>query len=137
VFDSLGDEIREISIEGHRAYVLSGDTRFPTAAPSVRLLPEYDAYVMGFRERAHLVPESLRKQLARHPRGRYEGPAGVRFLLVDGVAAGLWERKERGKRVDLRISPVRRLTKGQRADLDAEADRIGQFLEREPVVTVE
>jgi hypothetical protein len=136
VFDSLGDELEEIDVEGHRAHVLTGDTRFPAPEPGLRLLPEYDVYVMGFREREHLVPTPVREQVAAHGRGRYEGPAGVRFVLVDGVAAGLWERKKRGKRVELRVAPVRRLTKVQRAELDAETERIGAFLGLEPVVTV-
>jgi hypothetical protein len=92
---------------------------------------------MGFREREHLVPEAVREQVAAHSRGRYEGPAGVRLLLVDGVAAGLWERKRRGKRIELRIAPATRLTNGQRAELEEEIERIGRFLGLEPAVTME
>lgn len=137
VFDSLGDELEEIDVEGHRAYVLAGDTAFPDLRPSLRLLPEYDVYIMGFRERQHLVPEAVRAQVAEHARGRYEGPAGVRFVIVDGVPAGLWERKKRGKRLELRIAPTPRLTKAQRAELDAETERIGAFLGLDPLVTVQ
>jgi len=136
VFDSLGDELEEIDVEGHRAYVLAEDTAFHTAKQRLRLLPEYDVYVMGFREREHFVPEPVRDRVARHARGRYEGPAGVRFVVVDGVAAGLWERRKRGRRVELTIAPARRLTKVQRAELDAETERIGAFLGLEPVVSV-
>ena len=137
LFDSLADELEEIDVEGHRAYVRAGDTAFPGVPRSLRLLPEYDVYIMGFRERDHLVPEAVRKQIAGHGRGRYEGPAGVRFLIVDGVAAGLWERKKRGKRVELRVSPARRLTRSERAQLDREAERIGAFLGLDPVLTVD
>jgi len=104
---------------------------------SVRLLPEYDAYIMGFRERDHLVPDEARAQVAAHGRGKYEGPAGVRFLLIDGIASGLWERKKKPKQVELRVSPMRPLHKGDRTALAAEAERIGAFLGREPVLTVE
>jgi hypothetical protein len=134
LFEALGDELEEIDVEGHRAYVLVGDAAFPGARPSVRLLPEYDVYVMGFREREHLVPQAVREQLAASPRGRYEGPAGVRFLLVDGVAAGLWERRKKGKRLELRIVPARTLTKAQRAELGAQVERFGAFTGLEPVV---
>jgi hypothetical protein len=136
VFDSLGDELEEIDLEGHRAYVLAGDTAFPGSQPSLRLLPEYDIYIMGFREREHLVPQEAKDQVAAHSRGRYEGPAGVRFVLIDGIAAGLWERKKRGKRIELQVAPTRRLTKAQRAELDDETKRIGAFLGLEPVVGV-
>lgn len=137
LFDLLGGELEEIDVESHRAYVLAGDTAFPSPQPSLRLLPEYDVYVMGFRERDHLVPSPVRDQVAAHGRGRYEGPAGVRFVLVDGVAAGLWERKKRGKRVELRVAPARRLTKARRGELDSEAERIGAFVGLEPVLTID
>jgi len=135
LFESLGDELEEIDVEGHRSFVLRGDTDFPDRQASVRLLPEYDVYIMGFREREHLVPAAVREQVARHGRGRYEGPAGVRFLLVDGVAAGLWERKKRGRRIELGVTPARPFPRARRADLEAEVARIGAFLGLEPVLT--
>jgi hypothetical protein len=127
-------EVEEVDVEGRPAFVLAGDTDFPEPQTSVRLLPEYDVYVMGFRERDQLVPEKVREQVAAHGRGRYEGPAGVRFLLVDGVAAGLWERKKHAKRIELTVSPARRVA---RTALKREVERIGAFLGLEPVLTVE
>jgi hypothetical protein len=134
LFASL--ELDEVDVEGHTAHVLEGDTAFLEPQQTVRLLPEYDVYVMGFRERDQLVPEEARRQVAEHGRGKYEGPAGVRFLMIDGVAAGLWERKKRGKRVELRVSPSRKLTRAERAGIDTEAERIGAFLGLEPALTV-
>jgi hypothetical protein len=137
LFDSIGDELEKVDVEGHAAYVLAGDNAFPPTEGSVRLLPEYDVYVMGFRERDQLVPDDVKAQVAAHGRGRYEGPAGVRFLMIDGIAAGLWERKKRGKRMELLVRPSRKLTRAERAGIDAQADRIGAFLGLEPVLTVE
>ena len=131
-FDDI--DVEEVEVEGHRAFVLADDTKFPELGKSVRLLPEYDVYVMGFREREHLVPERVREQVAAHGRGKYEGPAGVRFLLVNGVTAGLWERKKLAKRIEIRVSPVRRF---RRAALEQEVARFGAFLNVEPVLTVE
>jgi hypothetical protein len=134
-FDGLA--LDEVDVEGRRAFVLAGDTEFPEEKNVVRLLPEYDVYVMGFREREHLVPEPVRAQVAAHGRGRYEGPAGVRFLLVDGVAAGLWERKKTAKRVQLTVRAARRLTRRQQAALQEEGVRVGTFLGLEPLVKLE
>jgi hypothetical protein len=117
--------VEEVDVEGHRAFVLAGDTDFPEPLKSVRLLPEYDVYVMGFREREHLVPERVRAQVAADGRGRYEGPAGVRFLLADGVAAGLWRRKKTAKRLELDLAPATRVN---RTALKAEAARYAEFL---------
>jgi Protein of unknown function (DUF1006). len=49
LFKSLRAELEEIDVEGRSAFVLAGDTTFPEPRTSVRLLPEYDVYVMGFR----------------------------------------------------------------------------------------
>lgn len=136
LFDSVVGGLEEVDVEGHRAYVLPEDAAFPNARPRVRLLPEYDPYVMGFREREQLVTESVRAQIAAHGRGRYEGPAGIRAVVIDGLTAGLWERKKHGKRLELRVDPARRLTRAERADLDLEAERIGRFLKLEPALTL-
>lgn len=102
----------------------------------LRLLPEYDCYVMGFRERDHLVPEPVRELVKKHNRGRYEGIAGVPTLLIDGVVAGIWRRAKRGKRVEITVEPARRLTRVERKALADEAERIGAFLDAEPTLTV-
>jgi hypothetical protein len=128
--------VEEIDVEGRRSFVLAGDTSFPSPARSVRLVPEYDAYVMASREREQLVPPRVKEQVAAHRRGRYEGPAGVRFLLVDGVAAGLWERKKTAKRLEIAVTPAVRLTKTQRSELEAEAERIARFFAVELALTV-
>lgn len=108
----------------------------PRAGRSVRLLPEYDVYVMGFREREHLVPPEVREQVAAHGKGRYEGPAGTPFLVVDGRCAGIWSRKQRGRRIELTVEPARKLTRDERAGVDAEAERIGAFLALEPALSI-
>lgn len=108
----------------------------PLAAPSVRLLPEYDVYVMGFREREHLVPPAVREQVAAHGKGRYEGPAGTPFLLIDGVCAGIWSRKKTAKRIELTVEPARKLTRDEREGIGAEAERIGAFLGLEPTLSI-
>jgi Winged helix DNA-binding domain len=82
--------------------------------PSVRLLPEYDVYVMGFREREHLVPPEVREQVAAHGKGRYEGPAGTPFLVIDGVCAGIWRRKKTTSKIELTVEPASKLTRSER-----------------------
>jgi hypothetical protein len=125
----------EVDIDGTKAWWLVDEE--PVApAPSVRLLPEYDVYVMGFRERDHLVPPAVREQVAAHGKGRYEGPAGTPFLLVDGVCAGIWSRQKRAKKVELTVAPARTLTRDEQAGVEAQAERIGAFYGLEPRVTI-
>ncbi len=136
LFEELAAELEEIDVADRRCFTLAGDRSFPPSTSAVRLLPEYDVYVMGFRERDLLVPEPVRELIASHGRGRYEGPAGVRLVLVDGVAAGLWDRRRRGKRIELDIRLTHRIGKAARKELELEAERFGAFLGLEPVLGV-
>ena len=58
----------------------------------------------------------------------------MRFLLVDGVTAGLWERKKMAKRLEVTVAPARRFN---RTALKREVERFATFLGVEPVLTVE
>ena len=102
-------DLVEVDVDGHAAYLLEDEKPMPRAS-SVRLLPEYDVYVMGFRERDELVPPEVREQVAAHGKGRYEGPAGTPFLLIDGLCAGIWSRKKGAKKIELTVEPARNLT---------------------------
>jgi hypothetical protein len=76
----------------------------------------------------------VRGQVAAHGKGRYEGPAGTPFLLIDGLCAGVWRRRKTAKRVELTVEPARRLNRRERSALGEEAERIGRFLGLEPVL---
>jgi winged helix DNA-binding protein len=137
LFAELAGELEEFGVEGRAYFVLAGDRSFTPPSAQVRLLPEYDVYVMGFRERDQLVPQPVRELIASHGRGRYEGPAATRLVLVNGVAAGLWERKRRGSRIELQVRLAGRVGKAARAGLALEAERLGAFLGLEPAVAVD
>ena len=135
-----GPQGAEVVVDGRTRLALASDRSVPQPgsqrSSQTLLLPEYDVYVMGFRERDELVPGPVRELIARHGRGRYEGPAATRLVLVDGVAAGLWERKKRGRRIELEVRLARRVGKTVRAALEREAERIGAFLGLEPVLVL-
>ena len=130
VLEDIADELEEVNVEGHRAWVLAGDadaTRQKEAG-SLRLLPQYDCYVLGAVPRDRLVPEEARKRIASYGRGRFEGAVGLPVLLVDGVVAGMWERRARSKRIELKVETFIQLTPSQSEQLKAEAQQVGTFL---------
>jgi hypothetical protein len=114
-------ELEEVRLDGRRL-LLAGDLDGLDEQPAgVRLLPQYDAYVIGFHPRDQLVPAGTKARIAEHGRGRYEGVVALRTVLVDGVVAGLWERQGGTVRVELH----RRLDAARRHALRAEVDRLG------------
>lgn len=129
VFAALDDELEEVELEGTRAWRLAaaGAVGAPPPPP-VRLLPEYDCFVMGFRERDRLLPEAARALAKAHPKGRLEGPGAVPWLLAGGAAAGSWRRARSGRRVTVSVTPLARVSARRRRDLERECNRLGAFL---------
>jgi hypothetical protein len=117
-------DLEEVKVEGARLFVLRGDADFDEDGRSVRLVPEYDAYVLASRPRDPFVPEPAKERIKRDPKGRLETVTGVATLLVDGVVTGLWRR--RGGVVD--VEQVLPLPRGRKVELDAEVERVQAFL---------
>jgi hypothetical protein len=132
LFDAI--DLEEVDVEGRSAWWLRDDETPEVDRLQVRLLPEYDSYVMGFREREQLLPLEARSVLTKHPRGRFEGVAAVPTVLIDGRVAGLWRRWRRGKRFEIVVEMVRRLSANEQELLMEEAERIGAFLGAVPVL---
>jgi hypothetical protein len=130
LFDALGDELRPVEVEGTTAWVAAGDTTVPKEPPrGVRLLPYFDgyAYRVGNQPPELLYPG---RAAERALRGNFQ------LLLVDGVVAGLWHQRRSGRRTDVTVEPLVRLTAGQRAELDRQVARVGEIIEARPRLTL-
>jgi hypothetical protein len=109
---ALGEDVVEISLTDGEApstsLVLTEELAAlsaadPGSAPGVRLLPVWDAYVMGYAQRRRLVagPDYARV---------YDRAGnGTSVVLLDGVAAGVWELEHAsgppGGSLTVRVAP--------------------------------
>jgi hypothetical protein len=93
LFESAARDLERVVVDGARAWTLAGDTAAPgDPHRGVRLLPYFDAYVVGGQPRARPYP----------------GPAGTRaltpsgqagnypVLLIDGTSAACGTSGDRG-----------------------------------------
>ena len=56
-FETLGNELEPVEVDGERAYVATGDAEVPSRqAEAIRLLPYFDPYVVAGQPRARLFP---------------------------------------------------------------------------------
>jgi hypothetical protein len=92
----------------------AGETR----AASVRLLPAFDTYLLGYADRDDVVPPEHAARV--FPGGGWVHPV----LLVDGLAAGSW--KLAAGRVE--VEPFASLTQDVQAALEPEAADVERFL---------
>ena len=114
VFEALGDELVPVRTPVGDAWLLAVDepqAREPAGPTApVRLLPSGDAFTLG-EDRALVVPDpDLRRQL-------WTPRVWPGALLVDGDLAGTWRRSDEL----VTVTPWRRLSKGTRAAVEAEA----------------
>ena len=133
LFDSLAGDLQRVEVEGTPAWVSVGDTAVPATAPrGVRLLPYFDAYVVGCHPRERLFPGQAAAR-ALNPTGQ---AGNYPVLLIDGTVAGIWHQRRAGRALDVTVEPFGELTLPQRRELDDQVARLGDFLEGAPRLTI-
>jgi hypothetical protein len=128
----LDDELEEVDVEGYRAYVLAGDADAAhTGDLPVRLLSHFDCYVIGCHPRDRLLPPDWAQRVP--PRTI---PSTLQVLLVDGTIAGVWDRKAKGKRVEITVEAFGGPDRRQERMLEEEAARVGTVLQAEATLKI-
>jgi hypothetical protein len=132
VLQSLGEELEQVEVEGVRCWALAADVaalREQPPADSVRLLPHFDAYTIGFRPREVIVPDGFLPRVSRT--AGWISPV----VLVDGRVAGVWDYRRAGGAIEVAVDPFVALTAKQKERIEAEANRIGGTLDSEARVS--
>jgi hypothetical protein len=100
---------------------LAGRPAPPDGAVAPRLLPAFDPYLLGWRDRAFAVP-------AAHARRVHPGGGMLRAVATAGGAAvGTWSARRRGGRLAVEVAPFARLAPPVARALDAEAADVARF----------
>lgn len=135
LFKSLGDDIAAVDVEGWQAWALTATLeplKTIQAPHSVRLLPLFDAYVVGIsRGCEYILPEIHRKRVYR-PQGWISA-----VVLVDGRIQGVWEYDTQRSQTAVRITMFSQPTDQVKRDIQLETRRLGDFLNTKVVITYE
>ncbi|TWP49246.1 winged helix DNA-binding domain-containing protein [Lentzea tibetensis] len=108
--------LREVTVEGRKAW-LPEDVEISDEKPNfVRLLPPTDPYLQA-RDRDLLLPDKGQQKDVFRVLGRRGG------VLVDGEIVGSWQARTSGKRLDVTVTPYRKLNLKK---LEPEAERAAQ-----------
>jgi uncharacterized protein YukE len=131
--ETRAEALAVVELDGVPAWDLPDATYDAHRAPDVRLLPYFDAFVVGSQPRWRLFPGRAA--------GRALTPSGQAgnypVLLLDGVVGGVWHQRQRsGRRIDVTVEPLRRLSARHLRGLQAQVARIGEISETEATLTV-
>jgi len=126
-WQNIADQLIEIEIAGRPAWMLKTSAAWldvPSAhSPTVRLLPRFDTYLLGYQNRDLVVPLQYAKRI--NAGGGILHPT----LLVDGRAAGTWKSKLQKNHLEVIVEPFDHLAPKVHAGLESEAADLARFLE--------
>jgi Winged helix DNA-binding domain len=124
--------------DGATLYDLASAPRpSPDVEVPVRFIARFDNLLMGQapRNRIRALPEEHRAVVFQSRNGQV-----LATYLVDGMVAGTWDVKRVGRRTQIVLRSLARLTKARRAEVEREAAALAEFLlpaDRPPEVVVE
>ena len=111
-------------------YWMPRDLAEPSGIQPVYLLPGFDEYVLGYRDRSAVLDPVNAQRICPGGNGVFNPT-----IVIDGRVAGTWRRALKKDRVVIEMAPFRPLTSAEYNALGAAADRYGEFLGL-PVVIV-
>lgn len=118
--DIAATELTHVTIDEDRFYFI--DRRLPKAKPSAHLLPNYDEFFIGYKDRGavahrlgHSTPVTGGSWLNSH------------VVFVDGQLVGEWRRSVEKTRIVVELDLAASLTAAETRRIAAEAKRLGAF----------
>lgn len=121
--------LERFDFDGHEYfYVPSARAEVAYPAPHVHLLPTYDEFFIGYKNRAGFItPEYYARWMAREDRI-------VSPFMVDGRMIGVWRRELVKKEIRFILEPYEPLSAAVEAALHDAVNRYAAFLGLTPVI---
>lgn len=125
-----GDAIGTETIGG-QAYLVSADRVEPAAGTPVRLLPGFDEYVLGYKDRSAILTPEEELRVVPGKNGMFLGT-----VVVGGLVVGTWNRKTGAKRTVVTVTPFGSVSATRRREIERAAAAYGRHLGSEASLVV-
>ena len=122
----IANQLMEVEVAGSPTWMPKSCAAWldelPAPSSIVRLLPSFDIYLLGYRNRAFAVP-------AQHAK-RINAGGGILHptVLIDGWAVGTWKSKRKKNSLDVVVEPFEQFPSQIHEGLEAEVTDLGRFL---------
>jgi Winged helix DNA-binding domain len=108
---------------GRTSYWMAPSAVDPPSSPMVDLLPAFDEYLLGYRDRDAMLDPAHAQAICPGSNGMF-----MPMIVIDGRIEGIWKRTLRAKSVRICPAPFRRLTGKENVRVTEAAERYGDFL---------
>lgn len=124
-------KLQKEEVEG-KIYWFAQSTPTTFTSPMVRLLPNYDEYLIAYKDHTPTLDASILKNMSVDARNVV---FTNHIVVLDGRVVGGWRRTLTSKTVTLTIRLLVEFSDAQRAALESQAAAYGVFLGLKPIVT--
>ena len=95
------------------------------------LLPNYDEYLIAYKDRAHFIDASRAANIVARSNGAF-----ANHLVIDGCLSGSWSRTCKTSSVLIEVAPYKKLTPAQTRAVTNACDCYGEFLGLKPTLAI-
>jgi hypothetical protein len=126
--ERVENDILEVKVEDHACLALKEDLKLLQNIEAldfedgnVRMLPSFDCYMLGYRDKSHIVDQAYYKLVYR--KAGWLSPV----VLVKGRAKGIWSWKKKRNRLHVTIQPFDKIPENARKQVEKEVAELARF----------
>jgi len=121
--EMVKQELMQEIVDGKSYWFPPSEPVLEGMSPIACLLPNFDEYMIGYKDRSAMFPAAYSGKLA--PRGNI---AFNYTIIINGITVGGWRKESRNDRVVVRTKLFRPLDGAEKDALSMAVDRYGEFL---------
>ncbi len=129
ILDAMSDKIEHIKIHGLEGtfFILKSDLEqlqgFSFKKDTVHLLPKFDPYIMGYKDRRRIIPIKYEKSVYWSTRGEISAT-----ITANGHIIGTWSHKEEKNKIKIVLSLFEKTDKYLRTVIGEQAEGLAHFM---------
>lgn len=116
-------------VVGQQSYWMSPDIVLPKQAVRAFVLPGFDEYLLGYKERSAVLDVQHAEQVCPGGNGVF-----APTIILDGRVAGTWKRTFKKTSVTIAASPFVKLSKAEQRAFNEAAERYAAYLGLDAVI---
>ena len=128
--ERAGSDTIEVKVEDKTCFVLKEDLKllqdteaFDLEEESVCMLPSFDCYMLGHRDKSHIVDQTYYKLVYR--KAGWLSPV----VLVNGRAEGIWNCRKKGNQLQVTIQLFGKVSEDAKKQIEDEVADLARFNE--------